>query len=290
MDTTVKRKPIWLKKRIPSGKTGVETRGLLKSLNLNTVCQSALCPNKGECFDRGVATFMILGETCTRNCGFCNVKHGAPKELDLNEPDRVAQAVLQLGLKHVVITSVSRDDLEDYGATGFVNTVKAIRNICKEITIEVLTPDFLGKKDLIELVSQCGIDVFNHNIETVPSLYSKVRSEANFERSLQVIRYAKEINSSLFTKSGLMVGLGESEEEVLEVMDMLIQAKCDFLTIGQYLQPSKNNFKVKEFIKPEQFLFYKEAAQKKGFLSVGSESFVRSSYNADEMLNSVKKP
>jgi lipoic acid synthetase len=251
-------------------------------LKLNTVCESALCPNLGECFARRTATFMILGKVCTRNCRFCAVEGGQPELLDPEEPRRVAEAATRLGLKHVVVTSVTRDDLPDGGAGQFAATIQALREKLPYAIIEVLTPDFQGERKAIASVVEAQPHIFNHNVETVPRLYPRVRPEADYRRSLEVLRTVKELAPSIYTKSGLMVGLGETREEVEQVMADLREINCDILTIGQYLRPSPQHLEVKEFIPPEVFDYYAEAGRKMGFLYVASAPFVRSSYNAAE--------
>ena len=285
--TLITRKPAWLNKKI-NLKDLNQTKELLADLNLNTVCEEALCPNIGECFSNGQATFMILGDICTRNCRFCGVSKGEPKKIDLDEPSRVAQAVKRLNLKHVVITSVTRDDLELQGADIFNKVVKEIKENTQAESIEVLIPDFQGKKKLFDLVIEAKPDVINHNVETVPALYNQVRPLANYRVSLEVLRYTKEKDPSIFTKSGLMLGLGEADNEVLKVLDDLREVDCDFLTLGQYLNPSKNHYPVVDFITPEKFEEYKEEALKRGFKFVASAPYVRSSYKAREALEAVK--
>jgi len=286
--TLITRKPAWLNKKI-NLKDLNQTKELLTDLNLNTVCEKALCPNIGECFSNGQATFMILGDICTRNCRFCGVSKGEPKKIDLDEPSRVAQAVKRLNLKHVVITSVTRDDLELQGADIFNKVVKEIKENTQAESIEVLIPDFQGKKKLFDLVIEAKPDVINHNVETVPALYNQVRPLANYRVSLEVLRYTKEKDPSIFTKSGLMLGLGEADNEVLKVLDDLREVDCDFLTLGQYLNPSKNHYPVVDFITPEKFEEYKEEALKRGFKFVASAPYVRSSYKAREALETVKQ-
>jgi len=286
--TLITRKPAWLNKKI-NLKDLNQTKELLTDLNLNTVCEKALCPNIGECFSNGQATFMILGDICTRNCRFCGVSKGEPKKIDLDEPSRVAQAVKRLNLKHVVITSVTRDDLELQGADIFNKVVKEIKENTQAESIEVLIPDFQGKKKLFDLVIEAKPDVINHNVETVPALYNQVRPLANYRVSLEVLRYTKEKDPSIFTKSGLMLGLGEADNEVLKVLDDLREVDCDFLTLGQYLNPSKNHYPIVDFITPEKFEEYKEEALKRGFKFVASAPYVRSSYKAREALETVKQ-
>ncbi|MCK5595552.1 lipoyl synthase [bacterium] len=283
-----RRLPVWLKKKIPDMKQVEETRDILKRLNLNTVCENAKCPNIGECFSRHTATFMILGDICTRNCRFCAVKHGIPSSVDINESERLGKAVSELGLKYVVVTSVTRDDLKDYGAGQFVDVINSVRRHNSGTKIEILTPDFKGDEACITQVVQNKPDVFGHNIETVPGLYENVRQEADYGMSLNLLKMIKKVNSKLVTKSGIMVGLGETREEVLGVMDDLRDVGCDLLTIGQYLSPSKNNTPVAEFITPEMFAEYKKLAEDKGFV-VASGPFVRSSYKANDLFAVAKQ-
>ncbi|WP_084666398.1 lipoyl synthase [Thermanaeromonas toyohensis] len=285
-----RRLPPWLHKRIPASGNVEATRQLLEELKLNTVCQSALCPNLGECFARRTATFMILGNTCTRNCRFCAVQSGQPQPPDPDEPQRVALAAAKLGLKHVVVTSVTRDDLPDGGAGHFAATIQAIREHLPGAIIEVLTPDFQGKREALAKVLEAGPHIFNHNIETVPRLYPEVRPGANYQRSLEVLRRVKEMAPDIYTKSGLMVGLGEAREEVEQVMADLRKANCDILTIGQYLRPSPQHLEVKEYIPPEVFDYYGTRGREMGFLYVAAAPFVRSSYNAAEFSLFYFKP
>ncbi len=280
-----KRMPEWLKKKVTVSRGVVETRELLSKLELNTVCQSALCPNIGECFSMRRATFMILGNTCTRDCRFCAVHHGIPESVDPDEPQRIGEAVKELNLKHVVITSVTRDDLADGGANHFALVIKKIRAMNSHVTIEVLTPDFKGDDWAIKEVALAGPDVFNHNIETISRLYSQVRPSADYMRSLELLRLVKETASNIYSKSGIMVGLGEEKEEVYETMKDLREAGCDILTIGQYLQPSANNFPVVEYVSPDTFCEYKRMGEEMGFLAVASGPFVRSSFHAGEVFN-----
>ena len=284
-----RRLPEWLKKRLPSNGESTRTAGLLKSLRLSTVCQSAKCPNRGECFSRRVATFMIMGETCTRDCRFCSVDSGVPLPLDPDEPSRVAQAAVELGLRHVVITSVTRDDLSDGGSEHFAETVREVRELLPEATVELLVPDFLGDEAAIWTVVQAGPEIFNHNIETVPRLYALVRPEADYKRSLNVLRTAKRLAPDMITKSGIMLGLGETDEEVVQVLCNIREASCDMITIGQYLRPDKGNLPVKEFIAPEVFQNYEEKALSMGFRSAYCGPFVRSSYNAGEFVKKAGK-
>jgi len=282
-----RRLPPWLHKRIPSSGDIEATRKLLKGLHLNTVCQSALCPNQGECFARRTATFMILGNTCTRNCRFCAVEHGRPQAVEQDEPERVAEAARRLGLKHVVVTSVTRDDLPDGGAGHFAATIGALRAALPEAYIEVLTPDFRGDEKALAIVARAKPDIFNHNVETVPRLYEKVRPQADYRRSLQVLKKIKELDPAIYTKSGLMVGLGETTAEVLQVMADLRSVDCDILTIGQYLRPSAGHLEIKEFVTPDTFAWYAEKGREMGFLYVASAPFVRSSYHAAEFSEKV---
>lgn len=278
--------PEWLKVRVPDDATAHRTRKILEDLGLNTVCHHAVCPNLGHCFARSTATFLIMGDTCTRNCRFCAVGKGRPAPLDDTEPDRVAEAAKALGLKHVVVTSVTRDDIPDGGAEHFAKTVKAIKAKVPGATVEVLTPDFLGSVESIYTVVDSGPDVYNHNLETVPDLYERVRPKADYRRSLEVLRTAKARararGQRMFTKSGLMLGLGETEEQVIKVMEDLRAAECDVLTLGQYLRPSKDHLPVVEYVHPDRFVALGEKARAMGFLHVASAPLVRSSFHADE--------
>ncbi len=279
------QKPFWLRKRIKYSNETHEVKSILSSLGLNTVCKSARCPNLSECYRHKRATFMILGNRCTRNCTFCSVVKAEPGEnipLYEDEPDRVCKAVRALGLKYVVITSVTRDDLEDGGALQFAKTILKIREYDRSIRIEVLTPDFMGKRGAIDRVAKMAPDIFNHNVETVPRLYKKVRPGADYLRSLRFLRYIKEGYPEIFLKSGFMVGLGEKKNEVLALLEDLRGAGCDAVTIGQYLRPSKWNIPVSEYIKPDIFKWYENQAKKIGFLWVASGPYVRSSYMAHE--------
>jgi lipoic acid synthetase len=255
---------------------------------LVTVCQEASCPNIGECWSRKHATFMILGDTCTRACAFCNVRTGLPGPLDADEPEKVADATARLGLKHVVVTSVDRDDLDDGGAAHFAAVIAAIRARCPATTIEVLTPDFLRKEGALETVVAARPDVYNHNLETVPSLYLAVRPGARYFHSVRLLQRVKELDGKMFTKSGIMVGLGESRHEVLQVMDDLRSAEVDFLTIGQYLQPTRRHFPVKDFVTPDAFKAYETTAYAKGFLMVAASPLTRSSHHAGEDFAKLK--
>ena len=277
--------PPWIKKRIPSGGAGERVRELLSRLQLATVCQSAHCPNQCECFANGTATFMILGNVCTRNCGFCAVSHGACLPPDPTEPARVAEAAAGLALSYVVVTSVTRDDLPDGGAEQFRQTILALaeKQPCR---IEVLTPDFQGDHAAIERVASAHPHVYNHNVETAPRLYAEVRPQANYRRSLELLRHVKDHFPEVRTKSGLMVGLGETPDEVFAVLADLREAGCERVTIGQYLQPSPRHLPVREFVTPEQFAVYEARAREIGFAAVASGPFVRSSYHADAMCAS----
>jgi lipoic acid synthetase len=281
-------KPEWLKKRIPNKRSIEEMEVLLRGLSLHTVCEGANCPNAGECFASRTATFMILGDTCTRNCRFCAVKKGEPLSLDPNEPEHVAEAAQKLALKHIVITSVTRDDLPDGGADHFASLVRCLRKACPNSTVELLIPDLQGNWEALEIIVNERPDVLNHNVETVPSLYPLVRPQAKYERSIELLRRVKEIDSSIITKSGLMVGLGEETEEVISVMGDLVDAGCDMLTIGQYLQPSPAHLPIAEYVTPEQFERYKRIALEKGFSFVASGPFVRSSYHAHEGITQLR--
>ena len=281
-------KPSWLKVKAPIGKIFDETKGLLDDLKIVTVCEEASCPNIGNCWSKKHATMMIMGATCTRACSFCNVATGKPQGLDFSEPFRVAQSVARLGLKHVVITSVDRDDLDDGGAQHFVNTIKDIRELSPGTSIEILTPDFLRKNGAIEKVIASKPDVFNHNLETVPRLYPSVRPGARYFHSLNLLRKVKEVDNQIFTKSGIMVGLGEDKNEVYQVMDDMRSANIDFITIGQYLQPTKKHHKVDRFVEPSEFDLYKKIALSKGFLHVSSSPLTRSSFHASEDFEKLK--
>jgi len=281
------RLPYWLKKKFPHSSKFNKTYNLIKNNRLNTVCESSKCPNRVECFSQGNATFLILGDICTRNCKFCNISYGVPLEVDEDEPRRILDAVLRLKLSYVVITSVTRDDLEDYGALEFVRVIRELRKILG-LKIEVLTPDFEGDIDLIKEVINESPDVFGHNIETVSRLYELVRPHSNYTTSLEVLRIVKEIKPTLLTKSGFMLGLGETKEEVEELLFHLRRVKCDIVTIGQYLRPSKNNIEVKKFVSPEEFKEIESDAKKMGFKFVLSGPFVRSSFNANLVFNSIK--
>jgi lipoic acid synthetase len=280
-DNPIQRKPAWIRVKAPTHPVYHETRALMRENRLVTVCEEAACPNIGECWSQRHATMMIMGDTCTRACSFCNVATGHPGPLDDGEPGRVADAVAKLGLKHVVVTSVDRDDLADGGAAHFAATICAIRAAAPETTIEVLTPDFLRKPGGMAVVADARPDVFNHNLETVPRLYPSIRPGARYYQSLRLLDSVKQRDPTIFTKSGLMVGLGESRGEVLQVMDDLRIAEVDFLTIGQYLQPTVKHAAVAEFVTPEAFADYAASARSKGFLLVSATPLTRSSYHAD---------
>jgi lipoic acid synthetase len=284
------KRPDWLKVKLPTGDNYGDVRALLKEKNLNTVCEEARCPNIAECWNNRTATFMILGDVCTRSCGFCNVKLGMPNELDLDEPRRVVDSIIELKLKHAVITSVNRDELEDGGSTIFKECVRLLRKDKPDCTVEILIPDFKGEEKAFKIIMQSAPDILNHNLETVQRLYHAVRPQAKYERSLQLIRwFSREARSrfagkerGLKTKSGIMVGIGETSEEVLGLMKDLVNHGCDILTIGQYLQPTKQHLEVDRFVTPEEFEMYKTEGLKLGFKIIESAPLVRSSYHADE--------
>ncbi len=281
-DNPVKRKPAWIRVKAPTSPAYHETRRIMRENKLATVCEEAACPNIGECWAKRHATMMIMGEICTRACSFCNVATGRPGALDPFEPINVGQAVAKLGLEHVVVTSVDRDDLDDGGAQHFAETIQAIREAAPGTTIEVLTPDFLRKEGALEVVVAAKPDVFNHNLETVPRLYTEVRPGARYFHSLRLLDEVKDLDPSIFTKSGIMVGLGESKEEVHQVMDDLRSARVDFMTIGQYLQPTPKHHVVDRFVTPEEFEVYERQAFGKGFLMVSASPLTRSSYHAGD--------
>jgi lipoic acid synthetase len=287
-DSAVLRKPDWIRVKAPVSNGYAATHAIVRENGLHTVCEEAGCPNIGECWEKKHATFMILGDTCTRACAFCNVKTGLPGVLDSNEPMHVAEATQKLGLAHIVVTSVDRDDLDDGGAEHFAKTITAIRARCPGTTIEVLTPDFLRKDGAVEQVVAARPDVFNHNLETVPSLYLTVRPGARYFASLRLLQRVKEIDPAMFTKSGIMVGLGEERNEVLQVMDDLRSASVDFLTIGQYLQPTRKHHPVMRFVPPDEFEALKTIAFAKGFLMVSSSPLTRSSHHAGEDFARLK--
>ncbi|SLN67655.1 Lipoyl synthase [Falsiruegeria litorea R37] len=288
-DSVIPRKPKWIRKKKIESAEYYETRRLMRDHNLSTVCEEAACPNIGECWSQRHATMMIMGETCTRGCSFCNVATGKPDALDAFEPGRVAQAVKKLGLRHVVITSVDRDDLADGGADHIAQTIRAVRHQTPRTTIEVLTPDFLGKGDAARAVFNAAPDVFNHNLETVPHLYPRVRPGARYYTSLRLLDDAKRANPQVFTKSGLMVGLGETMNDVRQVMDDLRAAGVDFLTVGQYLQPTPKHHPIDRFWTPEEFAQLEQIAKGKGFLGVSATPLTRSSFHADEDFAALKQ-
>lgn len=283
------RKPEWIRVKAPVSKEYQSTRDVIHKLKLNTVCEEAACPNIGECWSQKHATVMIMGDTCTRACAFCNIKTGVPGALNPHEPENLAQAISELKLKHVVITSVDRDDLDDGGAEHFAQCIRALRLRAPDTTIEVLTPDFLRKEKSIGIVATAKPDVYNHNIETVPRLYKTIRPGARYFNSLHLLKTVKEIDPSIFTKSGLMVGLGEEKDEVLQVMDDLRSADVDFMTIGQYLQPTPAHAPVARFVTPDEFEFYGRQARAKGFLMVASSPLTRSSYHAGDDFEEMRK-
>ena len=280
-EKTIRSKPEWLKVRLPNSKGYFRVKALMREQRLNTVCQGARCPNIGECWGAGTATFMILGEVCTRACKFCAVKTGMPEEYDVDEPLRIAAAIEKLGLKYAVITSVDRDDLQDGGASIFAETILQTRRACPGIRIEVLIPDFQGSMDALRTVVEAGPDVLGHNVETVPRLYRHARSGSSYRRSLAHLRNSKSFGMPTITKSGLMLGLGESQDEILLVLNDLREAEVDIVTIGQYLQPTKDHLPVKKFYTPEEFVEYREYAYSLGFRHVASAPLVRSSYHAE---------
>ena len=285
----IKRKPEWIRSRIVDSKVFFETKQVVNQNKLVTVCQEANCPNITECWSKKHATFMIMGDTCTRACAFCDVKTGKPSSLDIFEPLKISNAVKKLNLKHVVITSVDRDDLDDGGSNHFFKVINATRKKNPSTSIEVLTPDFLRKGDAYKKVLESELDVFNHNIETVPRLYTKVRPGARYFSSLELLKNAKKLNKKIFTKSGLMVGLGEDKDEIIQVMDDLRSAEVDFLTIGQYLQPSAKHHPLDRYYYPNEFEELKNIAKTKGFLLISSSPLTRSSYHADEDFKKLKE-
>ena len=284
----IKRKPNWIRVKAPNSSSYFETRALMQELKLTTVCEEAACPNIGECWSKKHATMMILGSICTRACSFCNVTTGRPSAVDVFEPENVAEAVVRLGLEHIVITSVDRDDLADGGASQFASTIKAIRDLSPATTIEILTPDFLRKDGALEQVVEAKPDVFNHNLETVPRLYPTVRPGSRYFHSLKLLEKVKELDPTMFTKSGLMVGLGEILEEVYQVMDDMRSADIDFLTIGQYLQPTVKHHPLDRFIEPKEFKEIEKRAYGKGFLLVSASPLTRSSYHAGEDFKALR--
>ena len=287
-DNPIQRKPSWIRVKAPVSKTYNETRELMRGLNLTTVCEEASCPNIGECWSKKHATMMIMGEICTRACAFCNVSTGKPNALDPFEPTNVATAVKTLGLKHVVITSVDRDDLKDGGAQHFADVITCIREATPTTTIEILTPDFLKKPGALEIVVAAKPDVFNHNLETVPKLYTTVRPGARYYHSLRLLERVKELDPNMFTKSGLMVGLGEEKDEVMQVMDDMRVADIDFITIGQYLQPTIKHHAIDRFVIPDEFAVMEKQAYAKGFLMVSASPLTRSSHHAGEDFAKLK--
>ena len=287
-DNPIQRKPDWIRVKAPGSPGWASTQKIVKEHGLITVCEEASCPNIGECWEKKHATFMIMGDTCTRACAFCNVKTGMPGALDPHEPEKIADSVAKLGLHHVVITSVDRDDLADGGADHFAKVIRAIRVRSPETTIEVLTPDFLRKEGALEIVVAARPDVFNHNLETVAANYLTVRPGARYFHSIRLLQRVKELDSTIFTKSGIMVGLGEKRNEVLQLMDDLRSADVDFLTIGQYLQPTKKHHAVIEFITPDAFKGYETIAYTKGFLLVSATPLTRSSHHAGEDFAKLK--
>ena len=287
-DSPVQKKPDWIRVKAPVSAGYFATQKIMRDNGLHTVCEEAGCPNIGECWEKKHATFMIMGDTCTRACAFCNVKTGLPGALDASESGHVADATAKLGLAHIVVTSVDRDDLPDGGARHFAETIQAIRERCPQTTIEVLTPDFLRKDGALEIVVEAKPDVFNHNLETVPSLYLTVRPGARYFHSLRLLQRVKELNPAMFTKSGIMVGLGEERNEVVQVMDDMRSAQVDILTIGQYLQPTRKHHEVKRFVPPDEFKSLETIAYTKGFLMVASSPLTRSSHHAGDDFARLK--
>lgn len=283
------RKPDWIRVKAPVSKEYHETRTLMRDLKLNTVCEEAACPNIGECWQKKHATVMILGSVCTRACAFCNIETGRPDQLDLHEPEHLAELVAGMGLKHVVITSVDRDDLDDGGARQFARCITEIRKSSPTTTIETLTPDFRGKKGALEMVIEARPDVFNHNTETVPRLFRTICPGSRYFTSLNLLKRAKELDPTMFTKSGLIVGLGEEKEEVIQVMDDMRAAEVDFITIGQYLQPTPKHAPIDRFVTPDEFRYFERAAKTKGFLMVSASPLTRSSYHAGEDFEQMRK-
>ena len=288
-ETSQIKKPDWLRVRVSGSKKFLETKKILSESKIVTVCEEANCPNISECWQKNHATFMIMGDTCTRACAFCNVKTGLPDKLDVFEPYKISQVVKKMNLSHVVITSVDRDDLDDGGAEHFAKTINAIRKTSPETTIEILTPDFLKKEDALEKILKDYPDVFNHNLETVPRLYLSIRPGARYFNSLRLLNDVKDKNPNIFTKSGLMLGLGEKKNEIMQVMDDLRAAKVDFLTLGQYLQPTKKHAPVAKYVTPDEFNTYKIIAESKGFLMVSSSPLTRSSHHAEEDFKVLKQ-
>ena len=288
-ETSQIKKPDWLRVRVSGSEKFLKTKKILSDSKIVTVCEEANCPNISECWQKNHATFMIMGDTCTRACAFCNVKTGLPDKLDVFEPYKISQAVKKMDLSHVVITSVDRDDLDDGGAEHFAKTINAIRKISPKTTIEILTPDFLKKENALEILLKDCPDVFNHNLETVPRLYLSIRPGARYFNSLRLLNEVKDKNPNIFTKSGLMLGLGEEKNEIMQVMDDLRAAKVDFLTLGQYLQPTKKHAPVVKYVTPDEFESYKIIAESKGFLMVSSSPLTRSSHHAEEDFKILKQ-
>ena len=286
--TTKLKKPNWIRVKAPISTGYLSTKELISKANLNTVCESASCPNIGECWDKGHATVMILGDVCTRKCGFCNIKSGAPSDIDILEPYRLAKAISQLNLRHVVITSVDRDDLKDGGANQFVKSIYEIKKLSRNITIEVLTPDFQRKEGALAQIVNAKPDVFNHNLETISRLYKNVRRGASYNHSLNLLKKVKKLSSTIFTKSGIMVGLGEKIEEIETLLKDLRKADVDFVTIGQYMQPSKDHLPVIKYYTIEEFKKIENIAYNMGFLLVSSSPLTRSSYHADDDFHKLK--
>jgi lipoic acid synthetase len=283
------RLPSWFKKRIPDPGVLVSMKALLDGLSLHTICESALCPNLGDCFQRRTATFLLLGDICTRNCTFCAVKKGFPHSPDEKEPEHVVQAAAKMQLKHVVLTSVTRDDLPDGGASHFARTITLLKKLGKNVTVEVLIPDFRGSADSLKRVVDAKPDVVNHNLETVSRLYPEVRPKAKLDRSLNLLRQVKEMDSGIVTKSGVMVGLGETKEELLQTMEALRSVNCDLLTIGQYLQPSPSHHPVIRYVPPKEFEEYEQIGKAMGFRGIASAPLVRSSFNAERLYDRVRE-
>ena len=283
-----RRLPVWFKQRPPAPKIMTTMKELLDGLNLHTICESAFCPNIGQCFSRKTATFLILGDVCTRNCTFCAVKKGVPRPINEKEPQHILEAVERLGLRYVVITSVTRDDLRDGGASQFAKTIRVLRENRRDTIVEVLVPDFLGSAEALKAVVKAGPLIINHNVETVPRLYPEVRPEADYDRSVGLLSMVKELNPEIVTKSGLMLGLGETKREVIEVMNDLREADCALLTIGQYLQPSPKHHPVVRFVPPEEFAEYIGIGKDMGFIEVASAPLVRSSFRAAELYAKAK--
>ena len=282
------RLPPWFKKKVPDPRVLASMRSLFDELSLHTICENALCPNLGDCFSNRTATFLLLGDICTRNCTFCAVKKGVPCPVDEKEPQHLAEAVEKLGLRHVVITSVTRDDLPDGGAAHFARTIARLQEKDKALTVEVLIPDFGGSLRSLKMVVDAHPDVINHNLETVPRLYPQVRPKADFQRSLRLLRQARELDSHIVTKSGLMVGLGETRDELLQAMEELRKVNCDLLTIGQYLQPSAHHHPVVRYVPPEEFVEYESLGKAMGFCDVASVPLVRSSFNAAQLYEKAR--